>query len=267
MKAWIRKYWVMIFIDLSILVLFFILLHYQKYPDDQRKIDNSDSTALKTDYYDSILKPETRYDLSGLSKTKINEHNNTLLNTQQSLQALSFSWLASLESQRNQARTLLFAIFIFIITSVIKTKSNKNQPLLWVLFFLIPMLYYLDVHFEDIYRRNYNIKVGIDASVLKLIEMNPNDTTFWVYDHLMLKKQFQDASLTPERWKRKLHSAFRPNMEQCIYYIFPWGFIFLMIHYNIFKKKKKGEKPLDLISFRQYRMTARRRWGMTKPPY
>ena len=129
----------------------------------------------------------------------------------------------------NQFRLFYVAILSALVTLIYGANKASNQIRIYLLFFIV-CIYGLEVHHNDLNYRLDNFRKVKHRDIEFLINMNPNNTTWYNVipsDTLWNGNKDVESSARLTNEFRKLVKICQPDLDQVVIYIFPWVFLFL----------------------------------------
>lgn len=167
-------------------------------------------------------------DSSRLQKENALSNNTILINLLQEREAIDANSIESKKSLNMQSLMFYCAIMAGLMSLLFTRKGKESKILTSVfLFFIIALLYLVDVHQQDLIQRNESPR-KITSEAVDLLVIPYNDTVYKLsYDSM--NAQYDSAANPGRRWFRKLYAVYHPNLPQIVYYIIPWLLIFIYI--------------------------------------
>jgi hypothetical protein len=171
-------------------------------------------------------------------------HNKILIDVLQERLAIEYSNLNSNLSIKMQFRLFYTAILAGLSSLFFHKDIMWKSFIRITLLFLIIMMYLLEVHFDDLYRRQKDFSIIMYNSADSLISLKPNDSTWYDFkkwDTSDVKANWDSVSTNGSIY-RKLKEALSPDVEQMVYYLIPWSVLFIVPPYYLNKKKEFQRK-------------------------
>jgi hypothetical protein len=165
-------------------------------------------------------------------------HNSNLTTFLQENLARQSSEISSRENTKTQTRLFYVTILAALIAVFAVNGGNANLALVGVLMFLIVSMYGLEINQDDLNRRGIDCYQMETYAVEELVDLNPNDVTWYVKDGRLA--QAQEDSVHKTSVTRKLQKAFHPSFDQWILYVFPFFVMCQLIlwHYSPLTRDK-----------------------------
>ena len=126
-----------------------------------------------------------------------------------------------------QIRLFYVAILAGLSTLLFHNNLMSRKKIRIVLLTLIILIYFLEVHKNDLYKRQlavYHIK---DAAIHSLAHLDPTDSTWYSIEYDSVRAKWNNACDKNNARIRKLIASTRPNPEQIIFYVIPFGALFV----------------------------------------
>jgi len=161
-----------------------------------------------------------------------------LVNVLQERMSLDGISISSVEETKMQLR-LFYAAILAGVASILFTKGKKESKTVGiVLLFLIVPMYLLEVHRNDLYQRQVTVYATKGIAVDFLVNLPPQDTTWYVLTNDNVNAAYNLAGET--RFRRKILTSLQPDPEQILFYLLPmWGIYVLSIRRNLKTRKSK----------------------------
>lgn len=173
---------------------------------------------------------------------EVARHNDILREKQQADLTTDVTVLTTQENTRTQTRMFFVTILAAIVTYLISDKGRslaakpvKTWPAQSLLMFLIVSVYGLEVHHDYLNQRSLDTYHIRSKSVEALLDLEPNNTVWYVARYDSLAKQ--DSLANANRWKEKTYRAFHPSLDHKIFYISPLILVLAFFVYGRFCKK------------------------------
>lgn len=158
----------------------------------------------------------------------VGPHNATLLSVLEEREASEAGHNTSQQGLLWQVRTfysiILAGLASLLFTGRLKDNEKRDvRQIRLVLLWMIPLMYLLEVHLEDLRQRS-EVTFGETLKAVELLaNKSPTDSTWYVLNYKNLNNLQTAASHWPDVWRRKLGNAIRcPDSIQIVYYFFPW---------------------------------------------
>ncbi|MHB1048479.1 MAG: hypothetical protein ACYC09_00210 [Bacteroidota bacterium] len=124
------------------------------------------------------------------------------------------------ESERMQARLSFIAAFALLLTTLLKHKeSNTRSIVVTIAICLFMGFYYFDIHTVDNGNRENYTKSLLDNTILDLSRIPESDSSIYNIDYKLAIARYDSMAQNP--FKRKLASAFYPDVSQMVFYYLP----------------------------------------------
>jgi hypothetical protein len=157
--------------------------------------------------------------LSKLSNNPSSQRSN-LINVLQQRIAIDGNGLATKDNIKMQIRLFYAAILAGLASLLFIPKHDREHSVEFVLLILISLMYLLEVHLDDLYKRQVAVYYMKIIAADSLINLPPSDTNWYCLKTGDQNSVFKMAETN--RWSRKLLSACQPDMEQLMFYLVPW---------------------------------------------
>ena len=213
--------WIGFVILLIAIVIFFLYGHFSSEPIEKNiTILFADSTLI-------------------VSQTELSTHNINLISTLQGREAIDINSIVSQVSVIIQNRVIYMALIGIILTLLLRNNRKTNNSFIYIfLLILIISFYGLDIHQEDLLTRSEDSKEITSNALDYMVNLKPTDTSWYYIDYAQRNSMlFEKNSEFCTRIPRKINAVFQKpngNLIQIIYYIFPWGLIYLYIFKMIY---------------------------------
>ena len=226
LKIQIRKpLFLFLIFPLFVIVIFLLGYHYTS-PDE---LYDEISVSKKI----SIIQSDTLIKVS-LEKAMIQRQ--TFLSILQSRESTKHSEYSTHESNLTQTRSIYFGILAILLSIAFSKDSMNKISTPSALLGLIIIMYLLDVHMVDLMNReNDTVQLGTNE-VHRLLNMNPDDSTWYYLSFDCYDKMLGMASKKPERWLRKFALACHPDGAQFVYFCIPCVLFYYVLVCKIRKK-------------------------------
>jgi hypothetical protein len=199
-----------IFAIIVILAFFGSLLFVFILPKPPQAIDHNTKILFQSD--------SLRFQ-KGISSS----HNTILINLLQEREAASDNSIASMESVKMQSRMFYCAIIAGLISLLFTIKKIKRKIILInLLILIIALLYFVDVHQQDLIQRNTNTGIITKNATNQLANSFTDTVTIYVLSYHEQFAQYEKAAEPLGRWFRKAYTAYHPDLPQIVYYILPF---------------------------------------------
>ncbi len=171
-----------------------------------------------------------------LNSDEIKAHNMQLISVLNSYMALDITSFEGRENLKSQNR-LFYAAILAALVSLLFMKDTPKLRIKTFLLFFIVLMYFLEVHREDLDNRYF---VGYDIKGLAVEKLiNDKFPTTWYYvtgDSLTAK--MKEANKLENRIPRKLLRVINPDLEQVAFYLIPFSAIYWLPVFNSKKRRK-----------------------------
>ena len=172
---------------------------------------------------------------NSMTSSEILTHNKLVINILQSREASCANDGVSHVNNLNQSRTIYVVLISVLLAFILKEKKNKIFVIILILFVIVGM-YAVEVHVQDLQARQKGSCSIMHKSVNFLVNSNSIDSIWYGLNYD--KYTAQDSVASSSSKKRKISSAYDPDLEQIGYYWFPCGLIYFYLLWPIFRKKK-----------------------------
>ena len=178
------------------------------------------------------IKPDTKIifqvDSSKLQNGIDSSNRVTLINILQEREANSVNMIISSEGVKMESRLFYCAILAGLLSFLFASKETekKKKRIVNILLTTIILLYFVDVHQQDMIKRNILSSSITSNAIHQLLKPQNNITYELSYDSIYV--QYEKASEPISRWLRKTYNACSPDLAQIVYYIIP----LVLILYN-----------------------------------
>ncbi len=126
-----------------------------------------------------------------------------------------------------QGHMLYAAILAVLMSLLFSNDPQKESRVQLVLFFLIPLMYLLDVHLRDELQREYDcVQIKSDAIDL-LVNRSSNSIRWYSFTGSAYYNELQKARDPDNVHLRKLEEAVHPEVQQIMYYVLPWLAVYI----------------------------------------
>lgn len=222
--------WKMLFVWVAGLFFLLYFIYQHSITDDPKNKDIINKHIKVSKSVDSL---SAKY-----STEELLNHNKLVISTLQERESTANSVFASKESTIKQSRTIYIAILVALLSFLFNKKSGG---LAWtmkyiLLLFTITVMYFVEVHSEDLLQRQENCKDIISKSTENLVNSTELSTKWFALDYRNYLTQIDKAS--ESSFYRKLIRASHPSIEQKGIYVFPYMLILIAFLINIIKQKK-----------------------------
>lgn len=165
------------------------------------------------------------------------EQNNRVLSVLFEWFSADNSYLVSKESIINQVRMFYAGFLAALISLLITIKEKENKIYIWLLLiFLIPIMYFLEIHQNDLLERS-ETSAKIKKNAIEILANNTSQ--YYKLDSCPYIKELRKMEY--ESKIRKLKKIINPSFELMIFYIVPFFIIyFLPIKYKSQKFEVKN---------------------------
>jgi hypothetical protein len=139
-----------------------------------------------------------------------------------------------------QMRTIYLGILAGLVAVLFKAKRKNKFWLAISILGLIVANYFLDVHLDDIYKRNDDTRAHIHGTIYYLVSQTSQDTLQYRVDATEYGIQYRDGfSNKPLLYKRKLYVAsnFWGSNERILYYVIPFIILYISMFFGKAKHK------------------------------
>jgi hypothetical protein len=158
---------------------------------------------------------------------EVSIHNSNLMTFLQEGLARQSSEISSRENTKTQTRLFYVTILAALVAVFAAKGANSNLAIVAVPMVLTILMYGLEINQDDLNRRGIDYyHIGIRATE-KLVDLNPNDATWYFTDGRLV--QAKEDSVSKTSAMRKLQKAFHPSFDQWILYVFPFWLMCLLI--------------------------------------
>jgi hypothetical protein len=164
----------------------------------------------------------------------VNAHNSTLIGVLEGRLASAGTLDASRADTRMQARVFYAAILAGLMLFVFREDHRMKRRVGLFLLVLTSVMYALDVHLDDLNKRQLDAASVLGSASKTLFDKTPSDTTWFELEFGPLEREMEKASETA--FLRKSQAATRPNLEQIIYYFFPWFVVYGFTRHSLTKR-------------------------------
>ena len=173
----------------------------------------------------SILFPS---DSMNLQQGLVLSNRAILINLLQVRETIDANSIESGISVEMQSRMFYCAIMAGLISLLFTRKEKENKLITSIfLFFIITLLYFVDIHQQDLIRRNVSARNVTSKTIDKLV--NSRIETFYILSFDNMNAQYKKATEPCGRWLRKAYKVYDPDLSQFVYYIIPWLAILIYI--------------------------------------
>ncbi len=247
------------FAIISILIsIFFIIIILPELIIQSGYIKSSDIKSKTIDSTSTQITPHKKQILFILDKSSDSvtvdqayQRNQFLVSTLQQHQAIVAIFENAAIDNRNQVRLFYITLLAAMITIFVIKDAKKF--VLWCTLAIILSMYWLDVHFSDLYFRHHEPAVMVGYTQDSLVNISPSSK---IYNNINMNvlRSYSD-SLNHTAISRKLSSSISPNLEQQIFYIVPLTAIlstliyYLLVNYISKKKIKSLQKFRHITRF------------------
>ncbi len=155
------------------------------------------------------------------------QHNSELISLLQERETTGDNLTSSSEEGRRQTKTIYIAVFAILIPTLLNKDRINKIPILIGLSIYIMIMYGLDVHQEDMFKRG-QLTQGITHHALEsLIDTTAKGNIRYLLNYKAASAQWDSAGKSmSDRFYRKLWYAGDMNPEHVVYYIIPWVLLF-----------------------------------------
>jgi len=152
-----------------------------------------------------------------------------ILSVLQNRESIGGSQYSSHENELTQSRTIYFGILAVLMSIIFSKDLNNKTSIIVILLGLIIIMYLLDVHTEDLMKRELDANYLTISEVHYLLNRQPCDSTWYSISTYDFAIQLGKASIRPDRWVRKIIQAFNPSGVQFVYYFVPFILFYLFL--------------------------------------
>ncbi len=138
-----------------------------------------------------------------------------------------------------QAR-LFYAAIVAGLSVTLLTGNKKRRPTQWVLMFIIFLMYFVEIHLQDVATRARASTFATAEGIDFLANANQADSTWFSLNYSKLSAQQEQASRT--HLCRKLTNALYPDVIQIAFYVLPFLILLLYVSNGSPRKKSDGTK-------------------------
>jgi hypothetical protein len=181
-----------------------------------------------------ILRP---IDSVRVSTSVAGTHNSTLIGIIEGRYIGAGTLDASRADTRMQARIFYAAILAGLVLLLFRDDHKMKRRVGLFLLVLTSVMYALDVHLEDLNKRQLDAASIFGRATEGLINQTPGDSTWFALTFRRMEEEMGKASETG-LW-RKSRAATRPNVEQIIYYFIPWFVVYGFTRPSLAKKNRR----------------------------
>ncbi len=221
---WIKSKWDILLWIAPLLLLICLFIILQSWEINPKPIDEKVRVVVAVD---SLSKSVESKDILA--------HNKLVINILQSREASCANDGVSHVNNLNQSRTIYVVLISVLLAFILKEKKNKIFVIILILFVIVGM-YAVEVHVQDLQARQKGSCSIMHKSVNFLVNSNSIDSIWYGLNYD--KYTAQDSVASSSSKKRKISSAYDPDLEQIGYYWFPCGLIYFYLLWPIFRKKK-----------------------------
>jgi hypothetical protein len=186
----------------------------------------ADSSMVKVDQSKSFSSAETMI------------HNDKLSVKIQGDMASESNGISSQGASRQQTRVIYVGILTAIVTICFRTARNGQITIEGYIPLLIVSMYGVDVHLADLTQRSIDHYYVQGRALEELVNLEPDCTKWYVIrqDYMKERGKFAEDSCQT----RKAYNAFRPSLDQSVFYIAPLLFASFSF---VFREWRRSKKP------------------------
>lgn len=185
----------------------------------------------------SILYPDTTLHFSNLD---LLTHKKNLISTLQERESLDHNSILSVKDWISQTRSIYIGIVGILLTFILGKSENIKSY--FVLLSIITLFYGLDIHLKDRKNISEQSKALTSNTLDDILNQRPNATIWYDINYTQRNNQFERAHNT--RIPRKICKAFKPNIEQGLFFILPFVIVY---RYSTFKYRGKLYKKFLIV--------------------
>jgi hypothetical protein len=167
------------------------------------------------------------------TRLELSNHNLNLISSLKMRESLGANSILSSEGGVRQTRSIYIGIIGVLLTFLFNRNGNRKTYI--VLLSLIILFYGLDIHLVDLIQRSSDVKQITSDALDLIVKQNPTDSIWYNINYSLRDSQFPKFHDT--RIFRKLNSAFHPNIDQMVFFIFPFIAIYIGSTFPYRKKK------------------------------
>jgi hypothetical protein len=219
------KYLIRHSIPLGVVLIFLMYVYHQRLSTSSDYCEGSDSCIIP------IIGTE-KNDFLNFTKEDIKAHNIEIISTLREREASESSKWASRQNSIDQLHAIYFGFLAVILSIILKGKTKKKLPYL-LLFFLIPVMWWLNIHQQDLNNRSDYMSRNTGHNIEQFVNLHPTNATWYTLDYKAVKDSLDTCK--NHAFIRKLTKFYKPSMEQIIFYIVPLCLVYVFMIINIKK--------------------------------
>ncbi len=177
--------------------------------------------------------------VSSPQTTDILTHNSTLITKIEGDRAFDAAQISTRETTKTQMRVFYLGVLAGLSSLLLRKNIAFKRRVEVALLILIAAVYALEVHLDDNFARSQLYLVNRGVAIDSLVNFYPHDTHWYISSQDSFATQVQNAGQATTRWLRKAKRFLKPDMEQIVFFVFPWSVIYLSSTLSAIKQHRR----------------------------